>query len=60
MNVRDGTHKPLIKEEMNVAFNGVTSYFAKKENFGVSIHWSNVVSNIEGNSQECLIQYSYI
>ena len=60
MNVRDGLHKPLINEEMNIGYQGLTSSFVKKEEYGLSVHWSNVVSNIEGNTQEYLIQYSYI
>ena len=60
INVKEGVHRPLINQTMNVRLWGLTSTFVKKEEYGLSVHWTNSIQNIEGISEETLIQYSYI
>ena len=60
VNVKDGSTSPLIYDRTSLGFHGITATFAKREEYGLSIHWSNVVPNVEGDFQEYLIQYSYM
>ena len=38
---------------------GASNLFAKEEEYGISVHWTNKVENIDGESEK-LIQYSYL
>ena len=48
-NVKEGSSNPLIYDITNPGFQGISTCFAKQEEYGLSIHWSNVVPNVEGN-----------
>ena len=49
INLKDGSSNPLIYDITNPGFQGISTCFAKQEEYGLSIHWSNVVPNVEGN-----------
>ena len=57
-NVKSGSHQPLLNQPVLGSY-GSSNIFAKEEDYGISIHWTNNVADIDGTSDE-LIQYSYI
>ena len=59
MNVKTGEHKPLMMTR-SVAVCGMSCYFVKRENYGLSIHWTTHAPKVEGSCQEGLIEYSYM
>ena len=58
VNVRDGFHQPVINQHC-VDDPGIPTIFAKEEEYGISLHWTNRVLDIDGNPGY-LTQYSYI
>ena len=44
MNVKTGEHKPLLNSR-TIAVNGMSCTFAKREEYGFSIHWTTHFSN---------------
>ena len=58
VNVRDGFHQPVINENCSND-PGISTLFAKEEEYGISLHWTNRVLDIDGNKGK-LTQYSYI
>ena len=50
VNVRDGFHQPLINQSVMNDTN-LTGLFAKEEEYGISIHWTNQVDNSAGQGE---------
>ena len=59
MNVKTGEHKPLLNSR-TISVNGMSCYFAMREEYGLSIHWTTHLSKVDGSSQQGIIEYSYM
>ena len=47
VNVKEGFIQPLIKQA-TITSVGSSTFFAKTEEYGISVHWTNPVRNIDG------------
>ena len=47
INIKNGFHQPIIDQPTTIG-PGIWTLFAKEEEYGLSIHWTNKVENIDG------------
>ena len=53
VNVKDGFHQPLINQG-TLGEIGAQTLFAKEEEYGISVHWTNKVENVDGKSKQLI------